>query len=156
MFNVAICVDVENMYYSIKKKFPDRKLDYSKYLTKVLGKDDFAYFVRAYDRPLENDNIDFVNCLKRIGYDVKQKYHRKMHCDLAIAIDIISALPRLDRVVIGSNKLELLPLVDYLTARNCTVDVVACDVPYQMQTPDPIIIDESFLEDLDEAPAPTE
>ncbi len=121
--NICVSVDIQNLYYNLYKKYKS-KLDYQKYLSAC--KTDNEHLHRAYaygGNP--DDSVKFMDCLRHIGYDVKfgQRYW-----NIEMTIDIFKVIDKIDIVIIGSNDVALIPLVDYLRDKGIKVIVFACNV----------------------------
>src|SRR5436190_7396890 len=70
--NVALFVDIGNLYYCVNRRYPEAKLDYQKLLTRAKT---YGNLIRAfaYGSQVNEEAVNFITCLKAIGYDTKYK-----------------------------------------------------------------------------------
>lgn len=153
---IGVYVDVSNLYYCIGKRFKNRKLDYSKYLSFIK---DFGQITiaKAYGAQVKNQASGFLHCLKKIGfepeYEIPKQFtgedgsiKKKANYDVKIAVDMIRA--NHDFYVLGSADGDFAPLVHYLRENGAFVIVCACKISNDLLTAANLCIEipESFLE----------
>lgn len=154
MKRIGVFLDVADLYYCINRKFRGRKLDYKKYLAYVqdLGEVQRA---TAYGTQLSKEAAGFIHCLKKEGYTTRfkqvkrwQEESKRSHWDAAIAVDAISMLDRIDKVILGSASDDLVPLVEHLVRSGVDVIVIACNIHRKLRevATDYVEIPESLLE----------
>jgi len=153
-------MDVSNLYYCIGKKFPQRKLDYRKYLkfVKDLGE---PMVCIAYGAQLSGQANGFIYCLRQIGFTTKFKtpksytnkednyaLKRKADCDVDITVDIVNTIDRLDMIILGSADGDMLPIVEWAQGKGVEVIVIASGISKDLKDKATkyIEIPESFLE----------
>jgi len=160
MSRVGIFVDVANVYYCISKKFPNRKLDYQKYV-QATGKE--ATYAAAYGTLMSDKVIAFITALKHIGFQTFFRRGRivnermlKVEWAVGLAVNAISKIDELDEYIIGSSDPELIPLVDYLKSKGKIVHVFACGINRGLKEHANTFteIEESVLEEESDVPAP--
>lgn len=150
----GIFVDAGNLYYTIGKRFPGRKLNYVHYLDTV-SRDAENEVIKSivYGTQHNEEAQGFITCLKKIGYTPNFKTlgdnARRVHWECAFAVDIIKLMDRLDVVVLGSSSPDLIPLVNYLKEKGIEVRVVSCGINRDLKAAcnSYIEIDESWLEE---------
>ena len=152
--SIGYFTDVSNLYYCIRRKYGDRKLDYGKYLEYLEALGDTAVCI-AYGAQVGSQAKAFIKKLHKIGYTTKYKQpktffeKRKADWDVGITVDIIAMLDRLDIVIIGSADSDLAPLVEYVQARGKEVVIFASGISKDLRSiaSNSIEIFESLLED---------
>jgi uncharacterized LabA/DUF88 family protein len=133
--NTLIVADVSNLYYTIRLKFPGRKLDYQKYLDKFRSN---PYHAIAYGAGMGRQADGFKESLMRVGYTVRYKEpkilpsKRKADWDVGIAIDVVKLLYRFDRLVLGSADSDMVPLVEYVQQLGKPCVVYACNIAHEL------------------------
>lgn len=108
MEQVAILVDVQNIYYTTKQVF-GRNFDYNAFWRQVTAERDvIAALAYAVDRGDEKQR-QFQNILRAIGFDVKLKPFiqrrdgsAKGDWDVGIALDAIELAEHADRLILAS------------------------------------------------------
>ncbi|MBT7610367.1 MAG: NYN domain-containing protein [Bacteriovoracaceae bacterium] len=156
MEKIAIFVDVQNIYYTVKDGLKGQ-FDYNYFWKKVSNKNVLleTAFAYAIDRK-DKKQIQFQNILRGIGFTVKlkpfisrQDGSAKGDWDVGITIDMLEVAIKVDRLILLSGDGDFAILVDKLISMKKTVDVYG--VP--SLTADSIIksasrfvtIDKSFL-----------
>jgi uncharacterized LabA/DUF88 family protein len=105
---IAIFVDVQNIYYTVKQGF-NCHFNYSAFWHLVSSK---GNIVNAYAYAIESKNIkqmQFQNTLANIGFEVKLKPYiqrrdgsAKGDWDVGITIDVMSIAPTVDTIILAS------------------------------------------------------
>ncbi len=158
--NVSLFVDVGNLYYCVSKRFDGRKLDYEKLREKAA---EFGTLQRAfaYGTQISDEAINFITCLKKLGYDPKYKKPKQIEAEgtkiirranwsVGIAMDIVTMLEhkRADIVIISSADPDLVPVVQHIKNHGVRCIVLACGISKEMKdaADQYIEIGEDFLE----------
>lgn len=127
VMKAALFADVHNLYYCTNKKFNGKKLDYKFYLD--FANEKIAEVTRAfaYGFQKETEAVNFITCLRKIGFDCNFKRPRvigsgenqfhKTDWNVGICVDVVKILDRVEAVIIGSSDPELVPLINYLKFR---------------------------------------
>lgn len=142
MKKVGIFVDVSNLYFSLKRRYNNRRLDYRKFKDYVSDFGDIT-LAKAYGYQLNGQASKFINALQAIGYeaiykDVKQIQtdsgrFRKGDWDVGIAVDIIRHYKELDLIVLACADGDLAPLVTYLQDADKQVVVIASGISHELK-----------------------
>lgn len=143
MKTIGLFADVGNLYYCVKKRYANRKLDYHKYLTAVSG-DSAVYRAYAYGVQVSNEAIKFITCLKHLGYDPKYKQPKvfekegkvtikRISWNVGIAMDVVRIVDKLDTVILGTSDANLVPLVDWVKERGVRCEVFACGISKELR-----------------------
>lgn len=157
MKRLGVFVDVSNIYYCIRKKYEDRKLDYQKYLNFIT---DFGELTKviAYGSQLGNEATGFIHCLQKIGFQTKFKsvksfnnddeLRRKADWDVGITMDIVNMIDRFDMIILGTADGDLKPVVTWASQRGVDVVILACGISRDLKdtATEFIEIPESLLE----------
>lgn len=159
MRNVGVFVDISNLYHCVGKKFPNRKLDYSK-LRELIVENDILFRAIAYGVQTSNEASKFIERLRRFGYEPKYKQVRviqigdeepkyiKTNWNVGMTLDVVSMLDKLDVIVICSSDPELVPLVEYIKARGlkCIVASAGISRDLRIAASSYIELDDTVLE----------
>lgn len=159
---IGIFIDSNNLFFCLNKKCGARKLSYSKYLDyiKSLGT---VTVPNIYGVQVGNEANGFVYCLEKLGYNtifkrIKERSNKtdevrlrfKINWNVGIAVDALNCYNSCDLFVLGSNDLNLKPLIQYLCLSK-KVLVFACGIPKELKSLSPNLsvleIPESFLEE---------
>ncbi len=132
MLKIGLFIDIANQVDALSEHCPDKRIDYWK--LKEFFTEDNEYLQanllwkqKAYGIYYTDDGVDFIKVLASLGYKasfIKTRNGNKPNRILEIALDIIDAYPKLDIVVIGSNSIEFLPLIEWLRVRSVRVWIV--------------------------------
>lgn len=132
---IGFFVDVSNLYYCVGKKFPDRKISYTKLMKYV---DDLGTVNKAiaYGADRGDQTNGFITVLKSVGFETKfkeptlyaNKTKHKADWDVGIAVDMIHMKDRFDTVILSTADGDLEPAVVYLQNAGINVIIVACGI----------------------------
>ncbi|MDA8621248.1 NYN domain-containing protein [Psychrosphaera sp.] len=132
--NIAIFVDVQNIYYTTKQTF-NRSFDYRAFWKDMSANGNIVTAI-AYAIDSNNDGQrKFQDALRHIGFDVKLKPYiqradgsAKGDWDVGITIDVLDSAPDIDTVVLmsGDGDFELL-LRTITTRHKCKTYVVGVE-----------------------------
>lgn len=132
--NVAIFVDVQNIYYTTKQTF-NRSFDYRLFWKEISEQGNIVTAI-AYAIDSNNDGQrKFQDALRHIGFDVKLKPYiqradgsAKGDWDVGITIDMLDNAPNVDTVILlsGDGDFELL-LRTIKNRYNCHSQVVGVE-----------------------------
>lgn len=141
MKRIGVFVDVSNLYFCVKAKFKDRRLDYKKYMAycSEFGKVELA---TAYGCQMATESRNFIRLLQHAGLTTKYKTPKmiepgklKGDWDVGIAVEMIANLARpLDAVILGSADGDMEPAVTYVQAQGVEVYVLACNISRELRT----------------------
>lgn len=156
MKTVGVFANVSSQFYSVLSAYRGAKIDYARYLEKAIGGEEL-YRAFAYGVQMGTEAGPFINCLNKIGFETRYKPARWVDgkpsirdtdWNIGIAMDIVRHLERLDVVVIGSNDLNLVPLIEFIKERGVKAVIFSCRVPNELrEVADQIIeITEDILE----------
>lgn len=130
MEKVAIFVDVQNVYYTVKDGLGGH-FDYNSFWARIANQNvqidkAFAY---AIDRG-DQKQIQFQNILRSIGFNVKLKPFisrkdgsAKGDWDVGITIDMLEAASSVDRLILLSGDGDFDLLADKIISKGKTIDV---------------------------------
>ena len=130
MEKIAIFVDVQNIYYTVKDAL-DGQFDYNLFWSKVTNPNTEVVTANAYaiDRK-DQKQIQFQNILRGIGFTVKLKPYisrndgsSKGDWDVGITIDMLEAAAHVDRLILLSGDGDFDILVSKLKSQNKIVDI---------------------------------
>ena len=140
---IGLFADVSNLYYCVKKRFKDRKLDYSKFHDAVQN-EQTMYRAYAYGLQVNNEAVKFITCLKHLGFDPRYRTPRTFEKDgkieikktswnVGIAMDVVRIIDKLDIVILGSSDADLAPLVCWIKERGVRCEIFACGISKELR-----------------------
>lgn len=140
MKNVAVFVDVSNLYYTVNHIFKGRKVDYAAYLAYAARGYSLVKAV-AYGAKIGREADHFIKLLQEIGFETKYKdvkiftnkgnrQTRKADWDVGISIDVVNFIleNRVDKIVLGSADSDMGPLVEWIINQGIECHVLACNI----------------------------
>lgn len=156
---IGVFVDVNNLYYCTNKAFK-RKVDYEQLYKTVQG-EDTVYKAVAYGYQQEREASAFISALKYFGFQVQYKKFRngrRISWGVGITLDVVRCIDKLDKVILVSSEIELLPLVEWIKSRGIECQVVGCGIPREIrQTADSFKeIDADVLEAAEQVELPAD
>lgn len=129
---VGVFIDTQNLYHSAKNLYK-AKVNFGNILKdSVAGRQ--LIRARAYVVHTESaEEQPFFEALEKLGIEIRTKElqvfyggAKKADWDVGLAIDAITAAPKLDAVVIASGDGDFVPLVEHLRIREgCQVEVIS-------------------------------
>jgi uncharacterized LabA/DUF88 family protein len=136
--NILLIVDTKNLFNTLHKHYGNGKLDYLKFVELAKG-DDHIFCSVAYGQQSENNSVNFITALTKLGFVCKFKQLIKTtgktfypNNNVQLAVDVTERIcsGKIDRVVLGSSDPELVDLVNWIRAvKGIRCDIVACRVP---------------------------
>lgn len=130
MEKVAIFVDVQNIYYTVKDALK-AQFDYNSFWARVA--DSNTEIVAAYAYAIDRNDqkqIQFQNILRGIGFKVKLKPYisrsdgsSKGDWDVGITIDMLEKSPEVDRLILLSGDGDFDILAEKLVSHGKKVEV---------------------------------
>ena len=116
MEKVAIFVDVQNIYYTVKQSY-QRHFNYNAFWSRATaGREVVAAFAYAIDKG-DSRQLGFQQILRNIGFEVKLKPYiqrsdgsAKGDWDVGITLDVIEYAPKVDVIILlsGDGDFDLL------------------------------------------------
>lgn len=129
---VAVLVDAQNIFYSVRHVFRNFRMNYKKLIERAVGG---RQLVRAIAYIVETPDVDqteFRSMLEREGYEIKIKAVKvrsdgsmKADWDMGIAIDAISMADKLDVCVLVSGDGDFVDMVNLLKSRGVVVEAIS-------------------------------
>ncbi len=129
---VGVFIDTQNVYHSAKNLYHARANFGNILKDSVAGRR--LIRARAYSVTTESgEEKGFFEALQKIGIEMRTKDlqvffggAKKADWDVGLAVDAITAAPKLDTVVLVTGDGDFVPLVEYLrTHGGCQVEVVS-------------------------------
>lgn len=129
---VGIFIDTQNLYHSAKNLYHAR-VNFGNVLTDAVS-DRRLVRARAYAVTTESgEEKGFFDALAKLGVEMRTKDlqifsggAKKADWDVGLAVDAITASPKLDTVVLLTGDGDFVPLVEYLQIHGgCQVEVVS-------------------------------
>lgn len=135
---IGLFIDVSNIYFCVSKRFQNKKLNYSHLLdyVKKMGEVSKA---SAFGVQVDNEAQPFITVLKSLGIDAHYRKPRTVKIDdkiqprktpvtMNLAMSVIDALDKLDKIIIVSSDGDLAPLVTYVTDKGVPCTVIGCGI----------------------------
>ena len=153
---IGFFVDVSNLYYCMGKKYPNRKISYSKLTEYVRGIGGITKSI-AYGADKGKLTEGFIHFLKTLGFETKFKEpigfagntRYKADWDVGITVDMLNMMDRFDTVILSTADGDLEPAVAHLVRQGVDVIILACGINKALKESATkfIEIPESMLED---------
>lgn len=128
---VGVFIDTQNLYHSAKHLYKAR-VNFGNVLEEAVGG---RTLVRAIAYVIKTDTGEesaFFDALTKIGIETKVKDlqvfadgAKKADWDVGLAIDAVKMADKLDTVILATGDGDFVPLVEYLDARGCQVEVIS-------------------------------
>lgn len=128
---VGVFIDTQNLYHSAKNLYKSR-VDFGNVLLDAVAGRKLVR-ARAYVVNTESgEEQPFFEALAKIGIETKTKDlqifiggAKKADWDVGLAVDAITAAPKLDTVILATGDGDFIPLVEYLqTHSGCQVELI--------------------------------
>lgn len=145
--NLAIFVDVSNLYFCINKRWPGRKLDFAKFVESLKGSDRLLR-ATAYGTEISNEASGFKKYLRNCGLDSKYKKCRfiengeayRSDWSIGITLDIVRLAERVDSIILCTSNPEFSSLVEWVREKGVRCVIHACGIPrYLRRAADDVI-----------------
>ena len=143
MNNVLLVVDTQNLNFCMNKTYAkdggQAKLDYAKYVEAAVN-NDHLYRAVAFGSDSNPEIYKFRGFLKGLGFETKfsqpipgregqpNKYI-KPNVNIALTVMQLISTGKIDKVIIGSNDIDLIELVLAVKAAGIICEIYACCVP---------------------------
>lgn len=145
---VAIFVDGQNCYYSVKRLFEDANSmvypNYEHFLT-LVGDRVLTYANAYVIDAVGVEQEGFFKSLHTLGYSVKKKKTKvfnsgemKGNMDIEMAVDIFSVLNKVDTVILVTGDGDFIPMLTFLKGRGIKTEIYCYDKSY-----DPALLEEA-------------
>lgn len=135
---VAVFVDVQNMFYSVKSMYSG-KLNYDKLLKDAIGNRNLVRAIAYVVQRPDVDQDNFYDALDRFGYEVRIREAKnrvdtstgktipnKGSYEVMVAIDVMTIAPKVDVIVLVTGDGNYVPLVEALRGHGVRVEVIGC------------------------------
>lgn len=128
---VGVFIDTQNLYHSAKNLYKSR-VDFGNVLADAVAGRKLVR-ARAYVVNTESgEEQPFFEALAKIGIETKTKDlqiffggAKKADWDVGLAVDAITAAPKLDTVILATGDGDFIPLVEYLQIHSgCQVELI--------------------------------
>lgn len=131
MLRVGIFVNITNQFGALTQKKKGYKVNYERYLKQFLSPGESLMLAYAYGSQVIDEAESFIHALRRMGYMTRFVTSTKVTAqeiiqpnrNVEITVDIMRSCEKLDIVILGSNDLELVPLIVYLQGKGIKVIV---------------------------------
>jgi uncharacterized LabA/DUF88 family protein len=153
---VAVFIDTQNLYHTARNLYQS-KINFGNVLREsVAGRQ--LIRARAYVVNTEGgEESAFFEALQKQGIEIKTKDlqifsggAKKADWDVGLAVDAISAAPKLDAIILATGDGDFVPLVEYLQKNEgCQVEVISFGRSTSMKLKDAA---DDFI-DMDDDPA---
>ena len=128
---VAILIDTQNLYHSAKNLYKSR-VNFGNVVKTALGG---RKLIRALSYVVNTESGEesaFFEALEKLGIEIKTKDlqiffggAKKADWDVGLAIDAIKLSHKVDSIVIATGDGDFIPLVEYVKAQGCQVEVIS-------------------------------
>jgi len=128
---VGVFIDTQNLYHSAKNLYKT-KVNFGNVLKDAVAGRQLIR-ARAYVVNTESgEEQPFFEALQKLGIEIRTKDlqiffggAKKADWDVGLAIDAVTAAPKLDSIIIASGDGDFIPLVEYLKVHaGCQVEII--------------------------------
>lgn len=129
---VAVFIDTQNLYHTARNLY-HTKINFGAVLARAVAGRKLIR-ARAYVVNTESgEEKAFFEALEKVGIEIRTKDlqifsggAKKADWDVGLAVDAISAAPKLDAVILATGDGDFVPLVEYLQVHEgCQVEVIS-------------------------------
>lgn len=129
---VAVFIDTQNLYHTARNLY-HAKINFGAVLMNAVAGRQLIR-ARAYVVNTESgEEKAFFEALEKVGIEIRTKDlqifsggAKKADWDVGLAVDAISAAPKLDAVILATGDGDFVPLVEYLQVHEgCQVEVIS-------------------------------
>ncbi len=127
---VAVFIDTQNLYHSAKN-IHKAKVNFGAVLKAAVGDRKLVRAVAYVVTTESGEEQAFFDALAKVGIETKTKElqiffggAKKADWDVGLAIDAIKMAPKLDAIVLATGDGDFVPLVEYVKAQGCQVEVI--------------------------------
>jgi uncharacterized protein (TIGR00288 family) len=128
---VGIFIDTQNLYHSAKNIYKS-KVNFDAVVKEALSGRKLVRAISYVVTTESGEEQPFFEALQKIGIETKTKDlqiffggAKKADWDVGMAIDAIKMAPKLDVIVLATGDGDFIPLVEYVRAQGCQVEVIS-------------------------------
>jgi uncharacterized LabA/DUF88 family protein len=128
---VGIFIDTQNLYHSAKNIYKS-KVNFDAVVREALQDRKLVRAISYVVTTESGEEQAFFDALQKRGIETKTKDlqiffggAKKADWDVGMAIDAIKMAPKLDVIVLATGDGDFVPLVEYVRAQGCQVEVIA-------------------------------
>jgi len=128
---VGIFIDTQNLYHSAKN-IHKSKVNFDAVVKEAQAGRKLVRAISYVVTTESGEEQPFFEALQKIGIETKTKDlqiffggAKKADWDVGMAIDAIKMAPKLDVIVLATGDGDFIPLVEYVRAQGCQVEVIA-------------------------------
>ncbi len=127
---VAVFIDTQNLYHSAKNIYKS-KVNFGEIVKTAVGNRKLVRAVAYVVTTESGEEQAFFEALAKVGIEAKTKDlqiffggAKKADWDVGLAIDAIKMASKLDAIVLATGDGDFVPLVEYVKAQGCQVEVI--------------------------------
>lgn len=127
---VAVFIDTQNLYHSAKNIYKS-KVNFGEIVKTAVGERKLVRAVAYVVTTESGEEQAFFDALAKVGIEAKTKDlqiffggAKKADWDVGLAIDAIKMASKLDAIVLATGDGDFVPLVEYIKAQGCQVEVI--------------------------------
>lgn len=143
----ALFIDVPSEFRVISRVNKNTRIDYQKLLYFV-EENNILHKAYAYGEQLDNESDKFIKALSHIGYIPKYRkakilslpcsYCKKQvveqsiqstSCLIDMSLDIVRNSPHVNKIIIGSNDLDIIPILEWIREQGILIEILSRSVP---------------------------
>lgn len=143
----AVFIDIASEFRVISRISKYTRVDYEK-LYKFITDNNSIHKAFAYGVQLENESDKFIRALSYIGFipryrkaktlsllcqgckkQINEKSIRSTSCLVDMSLDIVRNSPHVNKIIIGSNDLDILPILEWIQEQGILIEIISRNVP---------------------------
>lgn len=128
---VGIFIDTQNLYHSAKNIYK-AKVNFEAVVQETVRDRKLIRAISYVVTTESGEEQPFFEALQKIGIETKTKDlqiffggAKKADWDVGMAVDAIKMAPKLDVIVLATGDGDFVPLVEYIRAQGCQVEVIS-------------------------------
>lgn len=147
----AVFIDVPSEFRVISRINKNTRIDYEKLLT-FIEESNSLHKAYAYGVQLDNESDKFIRALGHMGYipryrkaktlsllcqgckkQINEKSIRSTSCLVDMSLDIVRNSTHVNKIIIGSNDLDIIPILEWIREQGILIEILSRNVPNQIK-----------------------
>lgn len=143
----AVFIDIASEFRVISRINKNTRVDYQKFYDYIVERNS-VHKAYAYGVQLESESDKFIRALSYIGFipvykkakvlsllckgcnkQLNEKSIRSTSCLVDMSLDIVRNSPHINKVIIGSNDLDIIPIMEWVRERGIYIEILSRNVP---------------------------
>ncbi len=149
MNKAAVFIDIAKQYHTITRINREVRIDYKALLDEI-KKNNEIHKAYAYGVQIDNESQAFIKMLNHLGYYTRYKFAKftkeysiaddiltsyekpniqETSWSMGIALDVVRNIGHVNKIIIGSNDIDLIELLYWIREQGCVIELYARNIP---------------------------